>query len=113
MLCNHQLTGVDTTREKWAVAEEVLRERNRQDIRWGEQNHPDGTGVDYDLHRDMARRLCDENHAAGDGTWLHILLEEVYEAAAEDDQVKLRAELVQVAAVAQAWAEAIDRRADQ
>lgn len=38
----------------------------------------------------------------GDGTlsWWHILREEVFEAAAEDDPTKLRAELVQVAAVA-------------
>lgn len=42
--------------------------------------------------------------------WLHILREEVAEAFAETDPVALRGELVQVAAVAVAWAEAIDRR---
>jgi hypothetical protein len=43
--------------------------------------------------------------------WVDILEEEVAEAAAESDPAKLRAELVQVAAVAVAWIEAIDRRA--
>lgn len=39
-----------------------------------------------------------------------MLLEEVAEAFAESDDARLRAELVQVAAVAQAWIESIDRR---
>ena len=45
----------------------------------------------------------------GQCTWLHILREEVFEAFAEDDPAKLRAELIQVAAVAVQWVEAIDR----
>jgi hypothetical protein len=52
--------------------------------------------------------------SAADGgylDWLHILREEVAEAFAESDPAKLRAELVQVAAVAVNWVEAIDRRA--
>ncbi|MEY9934267.1 hypothetical protein ABH926_008932 [Catenulispora sp. GP43] len=39
-----------------------------------------------------------------------MLLEEVYEALAEVDPAALRAELVQVAAVAAAWVEDIDSR---
>jgi hypothetical protein len=46
----------------------------------------------------------------GDLTWDGILLEEVYEALAEADPVKLREELVQVAAVAASWVVALDRR---
>ncbi|TIH26025.1 NUDIX hydrolase, partial [Subtercola vilae] len=42
--------------------------------------------------------------------WQDILLEEVFEAFAESDTSKLRTELIQVAAVAQQWVEAIDRR---
>jgi hypothetical protein len=38
------------------------------------------------------------------------LLEEVFEAMAEDSPVKLAHELTQVAAVAVAWVEAIERR---
>lgn len=104
---------------------DVAAERARQDARWGEQNHLDGTGpgtrplravVDADVQptaRWLAARstsLTDTRFRAGDGTWRDILLEEVFEAFAEDDPESLRAELVQVAAVAQAWAEAIDRR---
>lgn len=46
----------------------------------------------------------------GDGTvtWWHILREEVFEAAAENDPEKLRAELVQVAAVAVKMIDALD-----
>jgi hypothetical protein len=42
-------------------------------------------------------------------TWAHILTEEFYEALAEADPEKLREELVQVAAVAVAWVECLDR----
>jgi hypothetical protein len=93
------------------VLQEVLAERIRQDEKWGEQNHPDGTG---------ARRWADAanvvrgevNDAARQGrtSWNGVLREEVFEALAESDQAKLRKELVQVAAVAVAWIEAIDRR---
>jgi hypothetical protein len=43
-------------------------------------------------------------------TWRDILLEEVYEAFAETDSDRLREELIQVAAVALSWVDAIDRR---
>lgn len=103
-------TGVPLTRERYNVVEEVLRERHAQDVKWGEQNHPDGTGPQYAGHADGARSECDREHRAGRGTWRHILQEEVWEALAEEDPAKLRAELLQVAAVAAAWVEAIDRR---
>lgn len=93
------------------VLQQVLVERIAQDTKWGEQNHPDGTGYDgSDRHADFWRQRCQDAFADGDGTWGHVLLEEVFEAIAEKDPAKLRAELVQVAAVAVAWVEAIDRR---
>lgn len=48
----------------------------------------------------------------GDGsvTWWHILREEVFEAAAESDRAALRAELVQVAAVALKMIDALDTK---
>lgn len=101
------------------VLVEVSRERARQEVKWGEQNHPDGTGPDMlivssrapsnAVLRDAARARCDRMHARGRGTYEQILTEEVLEAYAEDDPAKLRAELVQVAAVAVAWVEKIDR----
>ena len=48
---------------------------------------------------------------SGAHSWDAILLEEVFEALAESDPVRRRAELVQVAAVAAAEIEAIDRAA--
>ena len=93
-----------------SALDDVKAERARQDARFGEQNHPNGTGRHFaDMARE-ARESCDEEFGHGNGTWQHILSEEVAEAFAESDPVKLRAELVQVAAVACAWIEAIDRR---
>lgn len=94
------------------VLAEVDAERRRQDEKWGEQNHEDGVGYRY-LRRKaaIARRECDAGFAAGSGSWRLILREEYAEALACTDPADLRAELIQVAAVAVAWIEAIDRRA--
>ncbi|GAA3852046.1 hypothetical protein GCM10023084_02800 [Streptomyces lacrimifluminis] len=93
------------------VLSEVLAERIRQDDRFGEQNHPDGTGgVQSRQLRDEAQKTCQAAAERGIVTWLHIADEEHCEALAESDPVRLRAELVQGAAVYVAWIEAIDRR---
>ena len=91
----------------------VADERLRQDERWGEQNHPDGTGHYEDGDAAKADRLKIQYAIASQNgvlNWRLILLEEVYEALAESDPERLREELIQVAAVAVAWAECIDRR---
>jgi hypothetical protein len=94
-----------------AVLDEIAAERARQDKKFGEQNHRDGTGArDQQAHAETAREWCKDAFASGYGTWSDVLAEEVAEANAERDPAKLRAELVQVAAVAVAWIEAIDRR---
>jgi len=102
------------------VLSEITGELARQDAKWGEQNHEDGTGANTVFlfperveAKDFAarcREMCDNAHRAGSGTWMHILMEEVFEALAEGAPSRLRAELVQVAAVAVQWIEAIDRR---
>lgn len=95
-----------------SVLAEVLGERRRQDAKWGEQNHPDGTGRYGDKFAAVeARKICDA--ASGDGslTYRDILREEVAEAFAESDPAKLRAELIQVAAVCMQWVEKLDREA--
>lgn len=90
---------------------DVARERNAQDAKWGEQNHPDGTGGPGRVaNADDARTWTNFHAAEHTLAWADILEEEVAEALAEEDAVKLRAELIQVAAVAMAWIEAIDRR---
>lgn len=75
------------------IFQAVCRERQRQEKKWGEQNHPDAL-------------------------WLAILAEEFGEAAKEANETHFRAkdpydlesELVQVMAVAKAWLECIERR---
>jgi hypothetical protein len=95
------------------VLEDIGHERAAQDRKWGEQNHPDGTGMhEHDAWvANYLREECEKAFAEGRGTWRHILNEEIGEANTESDPAKLREELVQVAAVAAAWVEAIDRRA--
>lgn len=89
---------------------QVMAERNRQDALWGEQNHKDGTGSPgYKEESAFFKSMCDEAAKQGTITYRHILQEEVYEAFAESDKSKLRAELIQVAAVAVAWVEKLDR----
>jgi hypothetical protein len=87
-------------------------ERAAQYAKFGDQSHlPNGTGYAQD-HADAvrARDACEQAFADGRGTWRHILLEEIHEALDEVVADKLRAELIQVAAVAVAWIEALDRR---
>ncbi len=90
---------------------DIRRERDAQEAKWGQQNHPDGTGDSHArLVADHARVMCQEAAKDGRTTWKHVMWEEVAEAFAERDDKPLRDELVQVAAVAIAWIEAIDRR---
>ena len=102
--------------------DEVAEERKRQDAKWGEQNHPNGTGPQkvffaavmgrnktFGNIEKYAKQTTDDHAAAGAVTFADILLEEVFEALAEEDPAALRAELIQCAAVATQWVEAIDR----
>lgn len=104
------------------VLGEVGEERYRQEVKWGQQNHPNGTGLYVledltaaDRHRyavgveRWAKQRTDDAARDGSITYEHILTEEWAEAVAEHDPVALRAELIQVAAVACAWVEKIDR----
>lgn len=105
------------------VLTEVLNERVRQHRKWGRRDHPDGTGPGlnlgvlpmgaFGLRADRleawARLRCQQAERDGGDTYERILTEEWAEAIAADDPAKLRAELVQVAAVAVAWVEKLDR----
>lgn len=109
------------------VLAEVEGERHRQHAKWGQQDWANGTGGEPErglsreqterlreirrVHAESSRALCDAVASENRVTWRHILREELDEAVAEDDPAKLRRELVQVAAVAVAWIEAIDRAA--
>lgn len=113
---------------------DVFAERERQEAKWGEQNHPiapprkGGARWRYanaignaalarlGLPTEKAARVaCDEAAKAGRVTYGHILVEEVcemgYAAAIHGDASdEARAEAVQVAAVALAIVERIDRK---
>jgi hypothetical protein len=92
------------------VIREVIDERQRQDAKWGEQNHPDGTDRALTGAAGIIKQRVDERAKAGTLTWFDILDEEMIEVFSEEDEEKLRGELIQAAAVCVAWAEAIDRR---
>lgn len=100
------------------VLGEVRVERERQDAKWGEQNHADAIGwfVYKVPSADAAKDICEFRFKHNCGTWADVLIEELAEALEEAEkgteaaEPLLRAELVQVAAVAVAWVEAIDRR---
>jgi len=92
------------------IESDLTQERDAQDRKWGEQNHPNGTGSwEFQASATMMRDRCQAAFRSGEGTWEHVLSEEIYEAYAEEDPEKLRAELVQCGAVIIAWIESIDR----
>jgi len=107
----------------------VIAERQRQDAKWGEQNHPmlrrhaRTAMASYDVAANtallptaaQARHMCEYEHKLGDGSYVSILVEEAaefFEAcyAHGETSDEARAEMVQVAAVALAMLEAIDRK---
>jgi hypothetical protein len=101
------------------VLAEVVAELAAQDEKWGEQNHPVIGGFEEReriLRRNFLAR-ANELKVQNNGRvksdtmgWDSILLEEVYEALAEEDPAKVRAEMVQVAAVAVNMIRSIDRQ---
>ncbi len=93
---------------------EVHDERRRQDARFGEQNHRDGLGhpMAFDYPTEWrAKESYEHAKRTNDLTWCHVLGEEFCEALHAGNVDRLREELIQVAAVAVAWIECIDRRA--
>jgi hypothetical protein len=121
------------------VLTEVQVERLRQTVKWGIQNHPDVDQVlmnrasvtdargnvwpggctpermaeHYEIPTaSRAKFLCQNAARTTGDTYAHILVEEVAEAIeAATLGAGLRDELIQVAAVAVAWVEKIDREA--
>jgi hypothetical protein len=93
------------------VIDDVLAELARAEAKFGGQHLPDGTGDPRwaDL-RDAQRDVTDRRLETGQATWLDVALEEVYEAFAERNRRRLRAELVQVMAVCVRWIRDIDLR---
>ncbi len=107
---------------------EVADERKRQDLKWGEQNHPSVDQVltdrkggctpermaeEYELpSENRAKQMTDNAMEKGTITFAHIAVEELVEAVCSENDTKRRVELVQLGAVILQWIEAIDRKAN-
>ncbi|USH45876.1 hypothetical protein SEA_VIEENROSE_41 [Streptomyces phage VieEnRose] len=100
-----------------AVLAEVKAERTRQDERWGEQNHPLIGGLtpkarlvaEYAREENQWQEINKHRVRLGAMGFDSIAAEELYEALSARDVAEARAEYVQLAAVAVAAVEAIDR----
>lgn len=94
------------------IGAEVLDEVERARRKHGAQaGIPDGTGGPYwAAAAQAAKEVTDRRAEAGLATRLDIVREEVFEAFAESDPEKLRAELIQAAAMLHAWIYDIDTR---
>ena len=89
----------------------ILVERRRQDYLFPGEKLIDGTaGQSARALAEAVRRAGDQLNNTQDNSFAHVLTEEVLEALVEKDLEPLRAEVVQVAAVAVKWIEDIDRR---
>lgn len=101
-----------------SILTEIGRKRGAQDAKWGAPKDVcNGTGaavefagLTFEEWRDAVQRRVDRQALHGESVMSHVLLEEVFEALAEDDDVRLREELIQVAAVAAKWVQIIDQR---
>lgn len=102
--------------EKLRVYADIYAERKNQLDKWGEQHRNLGMGGKaWQVRADKAKIRCDAqelNSQSDDpndkATWLAVLEEEFCEAMAESDYGTIRAELIQVAAVAVAIIEDIE-----
>jgi hypothetical protein len=106
------LPGWEASPQTLSVLERIAAERQNQLDKWGHQQYPDGTSTSRDdaVHADLYREIAERLAREGRLSWRAVLKEEVAEAFAESDPVKLVAELVRVAAVCCAWVEDIESR---
>lgn len=104
------------------IYDEIQEEEQRQLDKWGEQNHPildpellDRSGermcLEFEIPTEARGKQMVEIHdQRGDLTYMHILIEEVSEAAScGRDIVALRKELIQVVAVGISMLKSLDR----
>lgn len=107
------------------VLGDLAEERRRQVERYGlNRENPDGTGPETawllplagepaEVIEKVFRQDYEDWEAEtenGPVTWVHLIREEVAEAFTETDPDRLRAELLQVAALCVSWIENIDYR---
>lgn len=100
-------------KDMFAILSDIADERARQDERWGIQNHPFASEAIQKISvtfAEEAKKTCRYASEAGTLTWRDILAEEFYEAFAETDIDKQIEEMTQVAAVAVAIIENLERK---
>lgn len=96
------------------VTRQLCHELRRAQKKLPDQHLPNGTGKRWDANQaGLAREKCKLASASGQLTWRDVLTEDYFEALAETDPAKLRAELIQVAAVALRWVQDIDLGPDR
>lgn len=101
---------------KKTVFQEFDQAMKDQDDKWGVTDNPDISPEDPGIYSYYSAQAEDwksvNNFRAMRGSiaWDGILLEEIYEALAEEDPARLREELIQAGAVIAQWIKAIDRR---
>lgn len=86
------------------IFEETLAERKRQDDKFGPQSYElrqrgDDVKKHFSRVRNIAKAECDYKSIVKALTWHDIIIEELYEACAEDDIEKQYHELLQTHAV--------------
>jgi hypothetical protein len=94
------------------IYEEIDAEVLRAHMKHGDQSALPDQG-DFDpgfIGEDSARTICDRAFEEGQGSWSVVALEEFAEVTSAPDDAARREELVQLAAVAVRWIQAIDAR---
>lgn len=114
-----QAEYLDELECKSSCVYDAIAEMIRQDEKWGTDRHhndapADPTGdrlLTAEILERAAKERLEEAFKSGNGSWLHILLEEVAEvetAAYSRDREHLREELIQVAALIFQWVKDLD-----
>lgn len=124
-LTSQQVERLQAASHRTGIAEDVLRECDRQVELWGVQHRPAFTHFDAIEHAetfstamdtDLAKGLCDFKMNDGTASWNDIILEEFMEARDEamfGNEDALRVELVQLAAVIISSIQDLDRRTSE
>lgn len=93
------------------IVADVSAERERQVLKWGKQDHPNGTSARFRPLADAARNNCQAAISSGNNTWMHVMRMTVWDALSETDRVNLRRQLIQAIAVGVAWVTDLDEKA--
>jgi hypothetical protein len=97
------------------ILDEIAVRRARQRTAYGADEHalPDGTGQYPEIiDADATRMVCEQAAEGGYLDWLHIVRAAAGQVYAESRRTELRTALVDLAAFATGWIQALDHRTD-